>query len=192
MPCPDPLIWDVRYTVKSPSMQTPEWHPTAWHRTPLQRLKFLQAGKQKTDAKGAAAKALSREVDDWLYLIRETDNVGRKTLWYTHLHTKRSSSSTQFLNRMLISLVGAAKVHFTDKGGFRGFRLQAVKRGGQWEATVWPGHEELGWPEGKVARAKKLETCLKELQVMIRDKWCARAGSRGTVVAMDKLMGTYG
>ncbi|KAL5376209.1 hypothetical protein DPSP01_010672 [Paraphaeosphaeria sporulosa] len=163
MPCPDPLIWDVRYTVKSPSMQTPEWHPTAWHRTPLQRLKFLQAGKQKTDAKGAAAKALSREVDDWLYLIRETDNVGR-----------------------------AAKVHFTDKGGFRGFRLQAVKRGGQWEATVWPGHEELGWPEGKVARAKKLETCLKELQVMIRDKWCARAGSRGTVVAMDKLMGTYG
>ncbi|KAL5438978.1 hypothetical protein PMIN05_005503 [Paraphaeosphaeria minitans] len=163
MASPVPLVWDVRYTVKSPGTQTPEWHPTAWRRTPLQRLKFLQSGKQETDAKGNAAKALSREVDDWLYLIRETDNVGR-----------------------------AAKLYFTDKGGFRGFRLQAAKRGEQWEATVWPGHEDLGWPDGKVARARKLETCLKALQVMIRDKWSAGTGSRGEVAAMNKLMGAYG
>lgn len=66
--------------MKSPGEKVPDWHPTAWRRTPLQRLKFLQSGKQRTDAKGNAAKALSREVEDWLCLIRETDNVGRKSV----------------------------------------------------------------------------------------------------------------
>ncbi|KAF2442870.1 hypothetical protein P171DRAFT_496120 [Karstenula rhodostoma CBS 690.94] len=77
MPSPTPLTWDVRYTVKNPSTQVPDWHPTAWRRTLLQRLKFLQSNKQKTYAKGNAARELNREID-WLRLVRETDNVGRK------------------------------------------------------------------------------------------------------------------
>lgn len=76
---PDSLVWDVRYRVKSLSMQTPDWDPTAFKRTPMQRLNFLQSDKQRADAKKRAFKPLCREVENMTYLVRETDNVGRKT-----------------------------------------------------------------------------------------------------------------
>jgi hypothetical protein len=78
---------------------------------------------------------------------------------------------------------------------FHGFRLQAVKREGRWEATVWPGQEDLGWPENRIARGRTLENCLRELQVML-DKWGLeadrRAEKRAEVSAGDKMMRSFG
>jgi hypothetical protein len=76
MPAPSPLTWDIRYTSKASSS---DWQPTAWTRTPFQRVKLQQWKKQKADAILHAARALGREIP-WQCLIRETDNVGRKAV----------------------------------------------------------------------------------------------------------------
>lgn len=57
---------------------------------------------------------------------------------------------------------------------------------------MWPGNEDLGWPENKIARGKTLDECLRELQVQIRDKWNTGRGKRKDVEAGDKLMGILG
>ena len=88
---------------------------------------------------------------------------------------------------MLTVCIGEAKIHYVDEGGCKGFRLQARRRDGKWEATVWPGKQELGWPEGKVARGRTLEECLGELQVAIRE----RSGRRGAAGWREIVWGLW-
>ncbi|KAF1976307.1 hypothetical protein BU23DRAFT_45213 [Bimuria novae-zelandiae CBS 107.79] len=107
-----PPTWDVTYSIKTPITSVADWVPTKWTRTPLQKLKFLKAQRQKADAILRAARTLAGKIEQGV-LIRETDNVGRE-----------------------------AKMHYADKLGLKGFRLHAVKREGRWEARVWEGKEE--------------------------------------------------
>lgn len=87
---PQQPTWDVLFTVKSTTSNIPDWHPTQWTRSPLQKIKFLQAEKQKTDAIRHAAQALSSEIPRQI-LTQETDNIGRASpsyfaSTYTHMH----------------------------------------------------------------------------------------------------------
>lgn len=66
-----------------------------------------------------------------------------------------------------------------------------MKREDRWEATVWPGKEDLGWPEGKVVRGVTLEECLGALRGAIRDKWRVQ-GKGGGEREESKLYGSLG
>lgn len=89
MPSSSPT-WDVLFTVRSPASSIPDWHPTHWTRSSFQKLKFLQADKQKADGILRAARVLSSEISQHI-LIQETDSVGRMSIscFYPSLSSAR-------------------------------------------------------------------------------------------------------
>ncbi|KAJ4288515.1 hypothetical protein N0V90_011752 [Kalmusia sp. IMI 367209] len=129
--------WDILFTVTNPTASVPDWQPTNWRRSTIQKLKVWSTSKQKADAILEAAHAISSEIRQDS-LVFETDNVG-----HTNLYDK----------------------------SFDKFRLQAVRREHGWEATVWPGTEDIGWHPDRTGKGKSLEECLGDLAEIIREKW---------------------